>query len=82
MLGRLQNSLVGCFGKMKQMAEFPVEGYEVGERLDRHLKKSPLGWIRAQVLLRKGEIKVRRVDGSMSAARDYRLEAGDTLLLA
>ena len=42
-----------CTGRHKNMETFPVENYEVGERLDRFLKKSPLGWVSAQIGLRK-----------------------------
>lgn len=42
-----------AFMSTDKMERFPIEEYEVGERLDRYLKKSPIGWISAQRNLRK-----------------------------
>lgn len=33
--------------------KFPVESYEVGQRLDRYLKSTPIGWVNCQKCLRK-----------------------------
>ena len=50
--------------------------------MDRYLKKSPLGWISAQIRLRKGDIAVKRTNGEIVNRRDYRFTEGDTLLIA
>ena len=33
--------------------KFPIEDYEVGQRLDRYLKQTPIGWLSSQKHLRK-----------------------------
>ena len=60
---------------------FPIEGYDVGKRIDRYLKSTPIGWLSAQKYLRSHDIVVRTPDGRIVAHHKYKLEEGDQLLI-
>ncbi len=60
---------------------FPIEQYDLGQRLDRYLKATAIGWISAQKHLRNGNIKVLKADGATIAQNSHRFEQGDKLLL-
>lgn len=42
---------------------FPLQEYEVGQRLDRYLKNTAIGWVSAQKYLRAKDILVLKADG-------------------
>lgn len=64
------------------MEAYPIEEYEVGERLDRYLKKTPLGWVSGQKLLRKGDIIVKKADGTFIDQGCYRFQQNDMLMVS
>lgn len=39
---------------------FPIESYDLGQRLDRYLKNTDIGWISAQKYLRNQDIIVQK----------------------
>ena len=42
----------------KEFSIFPIEEYEIGQRLDRLLKSTKIGWLSGQKYLRNGDIRV------------------------
>lgn len=60
---------------------FPIEHYDHGQRFDRYLKATAIGWISAQKYLRSGSIKVIRLDGTTTSKNSHRFEPGDQLIL-
>lgn len=53
----------------------------MGQRLDRYLKYTPIGWSSAQKHLRSGHIKVLTADGTIITKNNHKFQAGDNLLL-
>ena len=49
--------------KIDNYDPFPLEAYDVGQRLDRYLKNTAIGWISAQKYLRAHDIFVLGSDG-------------------
>jgi hypothetical protein len=70
-----------CTDLLEKNTVFPVEEYDVGQRLDRYLKYTPIGWASAQKHLRSGHIKVLKADGTVITKNSHKFEAGDSLLL-
>lgn len=60
---------------------FPVQDYEVGQRLDRYLKNTAIGWISAQKYLRAKDILVLTKDGEWTGENSYRIQHGDRLMV-
>lgn len=42
---------------------FPLESYDIGQRLDRYLKNTSIGWVSAQKYLRSRLIVILKTDG-------------------
>lgn len=53
---------------------FPLETYDIGQRLDRYLKNTSIGWISAQKYLREHEIIVLKNDGTLTYENNYRIQ--------
>jgi len=60
---------------------FPIETYDLGQRLDRYLKNTDIGWISAQKYLRNQDITVQKKDGTRIATNSYRFEEGDQIMI-
>jgi hypothetical protein len=60
---------------------FPLEAYDVGQRLDRYLKNTAIGWISAQKYLRAHDIFVLGSDGSIVSENNYRIKEGDRMMV-
>jgi 23S rRNA-/tRNA-specific pseudouridylate synthase len=53
----------------------------VGQRLDRYLKATAIGWISAQKYLRAHDLAVLRADGQTTTENSYRIQEGDRLMV-
>lgn len=53
---------------------FPLQDYDVGQRLDRYLKNTEIGWISAQKYLREKDILVLTADGEWTGENNYRIK--------
>lgn len=76
--------LCSNFGAAKDLLKydaFPVQDYEVGQRLDRYLKNTAIGWISAQKYLRAKDILVLTKDGEWTGENNYRIQQGDKLMV-
>lgn len=65
------------FGSGKNLLKydaFPLEEYDVGQRLDRYLKSTAIGWISAQKYLRAKDILILTSDGEWTGENNYRIK--------
>jgi hypothetical protein len=53
-------------------SQFPIEDYDLGQRLDRYLKNTQIGWVSAQKYLRNHDIYVQRKDGTRISNNNHR----------
>ena len=67
--------------EVKGFDVFPLEHYEEGQRLDRYLKATAIGWSSAQKHLRNGNIKILSADGTIIKNNGHKFQPGDRLLL-
>lgn len=67
------HSLIKYSIATSKMSNFPIQEYEVGERLDKYIRKFNINWSLGHKHLRKKDIVICKADGTLVYRGDYKL---------